>query len=195
MHPFCLVKSQQKNLFFGIYFRNSNAQAPVITFNKDGTSILSYITTGGSLDINFFLRGTAKQIIAAYHNVIGKPALPPLWSFGWQLLTTGLKNETELETFVDAQVNHGWPVDAIWLDYPILNKSANFELNQTSFSNISDYLQGLKREKNVKIVQLINEGLVYNDKDDKIVKFIQGSDGFLVNSTTNQTFTGQTRED
>jgi alpha-glucosidase (family GH31 glycosyl hydrolase) len=70
-------------MFFGIFFRNSNAQAPVITYNKDGTSVLSYITTGGNLDINFFFRGTAKEIIAAYHNLIGKPAMPPSWSFGW----------------------------------------------------------------------------------------------------------------
>lgn len=83
VHPFCLVKAKTPNRFFGIFFRSSNAQAPVITHNDDGTSILSYITTGGNLDINFFLKGTAKEVIADYQNFIGLPALPPLWSMGW----------------------------------------------------------------------------------------------------------------
>jgi len=64
VHPFCLVKAEGE--FFGMFFRNANAQSPIITFNKDGTTILSYITIGGNLDINFFFKGTAKQIIANY---------------------------------------------------------------------------------------------------------------------------------
>jgi hypothetical protein len=40
--------------------------ATVTTFNDDGTTTLSYITTGGNLDINFFFKGTAKEIIAKY---------------------------------------------------------------------------------------------------------------------------------
>lgn len=58
VHPFCLVKAEGE--FVGIFFRNANAQAPLITFQEDGTSVLSYITTGGNLDINFFFKGTAK---------------------------------------------------------------------------------------------------------------------------------------
>ena len=66
MHPFCLIKANQSNEFLGIFFRSSNAQAPIITHLKD-ENILSYITTGGNLDINFFFRGSAKEVIAAYH--------------------------------------------------------------------------------------------------------------------------------
>jgi len=55
----------------------------VIKFNDDGTSILSYITIGGKIEVNFFLKGSAKEIIAQYHNFIGKPALPPFWALGF----------------------------------------------------------------------------------------------------------------
>jgi alpha-glucosidase (family GH31 glycosyl hydrolase) len=65
MHPFCLIKAQTTNEYLGMYFRSTNAQAPVL--RRNGTStILSYITTGGSLDINFFFRGSAKEVIANY---------------------------------------------------------------------------------------------------------------------------------
>ena len=65
MHPFCLIKAQSTDEYLGMYFRSTNAQAPVL--RKNGTrTIMSYITTGGSLDINFFFRGSAKEVIASY---------------------------------------------------------------------------------------------------------------------------------
>lgn len=67
----------------GIFFRNSNAQSPLIKFKEDGGSTLSYITTGGQLEVYFFMHGSAKDIIKAYHGKIGKPYLPPFWSLGW----------------------------------------------------------------------------------------------------------------
>jgi len=60
VHPFALVQTKDPKEFMGIFFRNTNAQSPVLVFNDDGGSTLSYITTGGSLDIYFFFKGTAK---------------------------------------------------------------------------------------------------------------------------------------
>lgn len=71
-----------------------------------------------------------------------------------------------------------------------MNKSANFEINQTSFANLGDYVQGLKSEHGISTVLPVNEGLTYNIADDKLVQFVEGNNGFLVNSTTNKTFTG-----
>jgi alpha-glucosidase (family GH31 glycosyl hydrolase) len=83
VHPFILVQSQTKGDFFGMFFKNSNAQSPVLKYRSDGGSTLSYITTGGVIDIYFFVHGSAKEIIQSYHNVIGKPTLPPFWALGW----------------------------------------------------------------------------------------------------------------
>jgi len=92
-HPFLLVQTKSdKHEFFGIYFRNTNAQSPVIKFNEDGGSTLSYITTGGNLEMYFFFKGTAKEIISRYQNFIGLPALPPFWSLGWHASSYGYDN-------------------------------------------------------------------------------------------------------
>jgi hypothetical protein len=63
VHPFALIQGKNKGDFFGIWFRNSNAQSPLLTFNADGTSTLTYITTGGRLEAYFFIHGSAKEII------------------------------------------------------------------------------------------------------------------------------------
>jgi len=66
VHPFALIQSASPGEYFGLYFRNSNAQSPVIKHGEGGKATLSYITTGGTLDVYFFFKGTAKQIIQQY---------------------------------------------------------------------------------------------------------------------------------
>jgi hypothetical protein len=56
VHPFALVQSKQSGIYFGMFFRNSNAQSPIVQFNNDGSSVLSYVT----IEIYFFWKGTAK---------------------------------------------------------------------------------------------------------------------------------------
>lgn len=87
VHPFLLVQTKKPQEYFGMYFRNSGPQVPIIRFsddNKTDSTTLSYITTGGNLEIYFFIHGIAKQVIADYHKVIGKGRLPPFWALGWQ---------------------------------------------------------------------------------------------------------------
>jgi hypothetical protein len=47
----------------GIFFRNSNAQSPINTNKTDGNYTLTYVTTGGQLEIYFFTKGSSKEII------------------------------------------------------------------------------------------------------------------------------------
>lgn len=64
VHPFLLVKNRNQE-YTGIYFRNANAQLPIIRFTETNpkNTILSYITLGGQLEVYFFISGTAKKVI------------------------------------------------------------------------------------------------------------------------------------
>lgn len=63
VHPFVMIQGFEKGDFFGIFFRNANAQSPLIKYNINGGTTLSYITTGGQLEIEFFIHGSPKMII------------------------------------------------------------------------------------------------------------------------------------
>lgn len=70
-HPFLLYKNPANNKFGGIFFRNSNNQAPIIVFteNEEKTKVttnLSYISTGGKVEAYFFFDGTPEEIIRQY---------------------------------------------------------------------------------------------------------------------------------
>jgi alpha-glucosidase (family GH31 glycosyl hydrolase) len=60
VHPFVLVQTSIPGDYIGIFFRNSNAQSPVVGFRSDGQTTLSYITTGSQLEVYFFIHGTAR---------------------------------------------------------------------------------------------------------------------------------------
>ena len=87
VHPFALVQTAVKGEFMGIYFRNTNAASPIITHKNDSTATISYITTGGDIEIYWFLKHTAKDIIKEYQKFIGYPSLPPFWALGWHTST------------------------------------------------------------------------------------------------------------
>lgn len=66
VHPFALIQTMIDGEFFGVYFRNTNAASPVIRHNSgkgthgDHGSVISYITTGGEIEMFIFTKGTAK---------------------------------------------------------------------------------------------------------------------------------------
>lgn len=85
VHPFALVQTAIPGQFFGIYFRNTNAQSPVIYHKNDGGATLSYITTGGAIEVFFFWKGSAKSIVQQFQQLIGTPQLPPIYALGWHI--------------------------------------------------------------------------------------------------------------
>lgn len=101
VHPFVLVQTATKGDFIGIFFRNSNAQSPVLKYTDGGKSILSYITTGGQIEAYFFIHGSAKDIIAQYQTMFGKPNLPPFWSLGWQQASWKYIDRATVEDVID----------------------------------------------------------------------------------------------
>jgi alpha-glucosidase (family GH31 glycosyl hydrolase) len=68
----------------------------------NGKHILSYITTGGNLDINFFMRGSDKEIISEYQKFIVLPKLPPFWSMGLHASGNGWHHLDKVKDVVGA---------------------------------------------------------------------------------------------
>jgi len=129
----------------GIFFRNSNAQSPVLVFNDDGGSTLSYITTGGNLEIFFFFKGTAKEIIANYQSMIGFPSLPPFWALGWHSSSYGYSNMSLLQENIQGYADAKIPLEGVWLDIPYMENFTDFSVNETAFPGLAEYTNELKK--------------------------------------------------
>lgn len=88
---------------------------PVLKFNNDGTSTLSFITIGGDIDLYVFIKNTAREVIESYHSMIRPPYLPPFWALGWQeVFANGMNQDAMLDalkSYNDAKL----PLDAVYL--------------------------------------------------------------------------------
>jgi alpha-glucosidase (family GH31 glycosyl hydrolase) len=83
VHPFVLVQTETKGEFLGLFFRNSDLMSPIVRYTANNTATLSIISIGGNVEIYFLFKGNARNIIAQYQNLVGKPAMPPAWALGW----------------------------------------------------------------------------------------------------------------
>jgi len=168
VHPFMLIQGKRKGDFFGLYFRNSNAQTLIINHNKtDGTSKLSYITIGGQIEIYFFIHGSPKDIISKYQDVMGaKPRLPPFWSLGWMQASYKWTTQKEVEDVVQAYKDNNMPLDTIFLDIPYMDDYVDFTVNKTAFPTLPQFIDKLHKNKQ-QIIPIIDAGISADDLSNK----------------------------
>lgn len=178
VHPFALIQTQIDGEFIGLYFRNTNAASPVVRHKKPKTggvppmtdpgATISYITTGGDIEIFVFVKGDAKQIIRAYQNFVGKPALPPFWSLGWHAVTPAESTQdlTAVKALVAGYKTAGIPLEGVWLDAQYMSNYTAFSVDQTAFAGISEFKTSLY-DANQRLVLVIGPGLLSNDGSNK----------------------------
>ena len=172
VHPFALIQSASPGEYFGLYFRNSNAQSPVIKHGEGGKATLSYITTGGELEVYFFFKGTAKQIIQQYQQLVGLPSLPPFWALGWHAASYGYKDQAAVEENVNGYANASIPLEGVWLDIPYLDAYADFSVDATTFPSLKEFTEELhKRGK--RMVVIVDAGLSADKLDNKYYRAAQ----------------------
>jgi alpha-glucosidase len=193
VHPFALVQTKVPGEFMGIYFRNTNAASPIITHNKDKDNVttsgtISYITTGGQIEVFIFVKDNAKNIIKAYQNFVGKPSLPPFWALGWHATTTAdpATNLQDVKDLVQGYADAGIPLESVWLDKSYMSNYKDFTVNTTSFNGLSTYTTDTLHPLNIKLGLVLGPSLSSVSEQDPLYADAQQS-GALIESFVNPT--------
>ena len=61
-------------------------------------------------------KGSAKDIIKQYHNIIGKPSLPPFWALGWNAASWTYTNIGMIDANVNQYNATNIPLEGVWFD-------------------------------------------------------------------------------
>ncbi len=162
MHPFLMFQlNTHASNFVGVFFRTSNALQAQLTPNSSlgsGTTTLRYTTVGGILDFYVFYRGTAQSVLRQYHQLIGKPPLPPMWTLGYQHGRAGFRRLEEVAKLVRRLQESDFPLDGLWVDSDIFENGKSFVINKTGFKGLREFVEYLHEHK-VHFVPTIKAGI------------------------------------
>lgn len=109
----------------------------------------------------FFTKGSSKEIIQAYHNLIGKPALTPFWSLGLQVVPAKAGDIQAFDAVIKKFKDDGTPLEGLFLDVPYLSEGADFTVNTTTFPNLKVWSQNL--HKNNQKLSVVLDGSLSSD--------------------------------
>ena len=90
-HPF-IMGVHAEGYTYAIALINSNLME--VEINDD---LLIYRATGGVLDFYILVGETPGEVIACYHNLVGRTFMPPYWAYGYQLSKWGYSNLQEVK--------------------------------------------------------------------------------------------------
>ncbi|XP_026269884.2 sucrase-isomaltase, intestinal isoform X2 [Urocitellus parryii] len=139
-HPYYMALEDEGNAH-GVLLLNSNAMD--VTFQP--TPALTYRIIGGILDFYMFLGPTPEVATKQYHEVIGKPVMPPYWALGFQLCRYGYRNTSEIVQLYDAMVAAGIPYDVQYTDINYMERQLDFTIGE-NFHDLPQFVDRIRGE-------------------------------------------------
>ncbi|XP_051839078.1 sucrase-isomaltase, intestinal [Antechinus flavipes] len=138
--PYYMVMENEGNAH-GVLLLNSNGMD--VTFQP--TPSLTYRTIGGILDFYMFLGPTPEGATQQYHEVIGRPVMPPYWAMGFQLSRYGYRNTSEIVSLYEDMVQAKIPYDVQYTDIDYMERQLDFTLRDR-FHDLPRFVERLHQD-------------------------------------------------
>eukprot|EP00731_Ephydatia_muelleri_P032278 Em0023g785a len=140
-HPFYLDLRPSGDAH-GVFLRNCNGMDV-----KIDTNLLTYKIIGGILDFYFMLGPEPEAVVQQYHEIIGRPHMPPYWSLGWHQGRYGFQNIKDVEGVTKRYSENQIPLEAVWSDIDHMDDYKNFTLEYNNYSapEVQNFVEHLHR--------------------------------------------------
>ncbi|XP_054432879.1 sucrase-isomaltase, intestinal [Pteronotus mesoamericanus] len=139
-HPYYMALEDEDHAH-GVLLLNSNAMD--VTFQP--TPALTYRIIGGILDFYMFLGPTPEVATKQYHEVIGRPVMPPYWALGFQLCRYGYRNTSEVQQVFDDMVKAQIPYDVQYTDIDYMERQLDFTIGER-FHDLPQFVDKIRNE-------------------------------------------------
>ncbi|XP_032930427.1 lysosomal alpha-glucosidase-like isoform X2 [Catharus ustulatus] len=185
-HPFYLLMEEDGNAH-GVFLLNSNAMEVVL----QPAPGLTWRTIGGVLDFYIFLGPDPNMVIQQYQQVIGFPAMPPIWALGFHLCRWGYGSSNETWQTVRAMRNYQIPQDAQWNDIDYMDGYRDFTLDSQKFTSLPSLVEDLHKHGQ-HYVMILDPGISSTSPHGSYWPFDEGlRRGLFLNTTKGQPLIGQ----
>ncbi|XP_058412401.1 sucrase-isomaltase, intestinal [Diceros bicornis minor] len=139
-HPYYMALEDDGHAH-GVLLLNSNGMD--VTFQP--TPALTYRVIGGILDFYMFLGPTPEVATKQYHEVIGRPVMPPYWSLGFQLCRYGYRNTSQVQQVYEEMVAAQIPYDVQYTDINYMERQLDFTIGE-EFSELPQFVDRIRAE-------------------------------------------------
>ncbi|KAM9843546.1 lysosomal alpha-glucosidase [Aulostomus maculatus] len=185
-HPFYLVQ-EEDGLAHGVFLLNSNA----IEVMLQPTPALTWVSTGGVLDLYVFLGPDPQSVIRQYLQVIGYPMMPPYWSLGFHLCRWGYTTTNTTQQVAHRMHNAKFPMDVQWNDLDYADKRRVFTFDPVRFGDLPAMVEDF-HERGLKYILILDPGIsttsppgTYGPFDDGVKR------GVFIKNATGQILVGK----
>ncbi|KAM9779713.1 lysosomal alpha-glucosidase [Neosynchiropus ocellatus] len=152
-HPFYIVQ-EQDGLAHGVFLLSSNA----IEILLQPTPALTWVSTGGILDMYVFLGPDPKSVIQQYLQVIGFPMMPPYWSLGFHLCRWGYTTTNVTRQVAQRMHDANFPMDVQWNDLDYADKRRVFTYDPSRFGDLAKMVAEF-HGKGLKYILILDPGI------------------------------------
>ncbi|KAM4716626.1 lysosomal alpha-glucosidase [Anableps anableps] len=152
-HPFYIVQ-EEDGLAHGVFLLNSNAIEVVL----QPTPALTWVSTGGILDLYIFLGPDPQSVIRQYLQVIGYPMMPPYWSLGFHLCRWGYTTTNATRSVAQRMHSANFPMDVQWNDLDYADKRRVFTFDPLRFGDLPEMVQEFHKE-GMKYILILDPGI------------------------------------
>lgn len=185
-HPF-YMSLEEEGTAHGVFLLNSNAMEVVL----QPAPALTWRTIGGILDFYIFLGPDPNSVVQQYQEVIGFPAIPPLWGLGFHLCRWGYRTSNKTWQIVRAMRENQIPQDAQWNDLDYMKAALDFTIDTNTFGTLPQLVEDLHNHSQHYVV-LLDPAISSTQPSGSYWPYDEGvKRGIFINSSTGQPMIGK----
>uniref|UniRef100_A0A3B5BBQ6 Lysosomal alpha-glucosidase n=1 Tax=Stegastes partitus TaxID=144197 RepID=A0A3B5BBQ6_9TELE len=176
-HPFYVVQ-EDDGFAHGVFLLNSNA---IVMLQP--APALTWVSTGGILDLYIFLGPDAHSVIRQYLSII-RPMMPPYWSLGFHLCRWGYTTSNTTRRVAQRMHDANLPLDVQWNDLDYANKRRVFTFDPWRFGDLPETVDGF-HQRGMKYILILDPGISSTGAPGTYPPFDDGlkRDVFIKNAT------------
>ncbi|XP_076803980.1 sucrase-isomaltase, intestinal-like [Clavelina lepadiformis] len=157
--PFALaMMNSNDGKCFGLYFHNTNAMDVIL----QPTPAATYRVTGGVLDFYIFVGDSPEEVIQEYHQLIGRPVMPPYWSLGFQLSRWDYKSLDRVKEVVNEMRAAKIPFDVQYGDIDYMDAKKAFTYDHDKYNGLPAFVDQL-HSWGMKYIIILDPGIKIED--------------------------------
>uniref|UniRef100_A0A3Q4G3E9 Lysosomal alpha-glucosidase n=1 Tax=Neolamprologus brichardi TaxID=32507 RepID=A0A3Q4G3E9_NEOBR len=148
------------------------------------TPALTWVSTGGILDLYIFLGPDPQSVIRQYLQIIGYPMMPSYWSLGFHLCRWGYTTTNTTRKVAQSMHDENFPMDVQWNDLDYANKRRVFTFDPWRFGDLPEMVEEFHK-RGMKYILILDPGISSSSTPGTYPPFDDGlkRDVFIKNAT------------